>query len=367
MHGPRSVRALLDRRDRVRVSRWGFCLTTFTNTPRTTALGTEWFDTLFADPDGVASYFRRMSGARRLVEWQVFTPGPLMTLDAKQALDASGADATIAGLRNAAKGAGIPVDSFDRFMWFLDDNGLSSSGTTPSDSLVGAVDFTPQLASHEMTHAFGVNYHADKDTLDDYADPFCVMGKGPIARSFENPWLTVPAPSPFTHSTTGPGICAPYLYVAGWLDYQRNVVELPRDPIALAARIGTTVTLAANQGAPTPGSPEAVALTFGGIPQGANDPSQYWVEYRRPRRFDRGVDRPVSTDTPDMPPEGVVVIHEVRFDLGRGVGLHAMVRGWTGASTGNFLALPWTSQQLLITGVDADHWQVSLTIRAPGP
>jgi len=169
MGGPLSVRALLGRRDRVRVSRWGFCVVTFTGIPRSTTLDTRWFDTLFADPDGVASYFRQMSGARRLVEWQVFTPGPLMNLASKQQLDAGGPSSTVNGLRKAAAAPaiGIPVDSFDRFMWFIDE-GVSTGGTTPSDSLVGAIDFTTQLATHEMTHAFGVHYHADQTQLDDY-------------------------------------------------------------------------------------------------------------------------------------------------------------------------------------------------------
>jgi len=187
------------------------------------------------------------------------------------------------------------------------------------------------------------------------------MGRGPVARSFENRWLTIPAPSTYTHATTGPGICAPYLYVAHWLDYQRNVVEIRADAIAQNAG-AAIIALDANQGAPTPESSARIALAFGAIPGGTGDPSQYWIEYRIPRRFDRGVDRPVSTTTPDMPPEGVVVMHEVKFDTGRGPGLHAIVRGWVGARAGNALDLPPYPFRVRIASVDADRQQVSLTI-----
>src|SRR4029079_2866982 len=142
-----------------------------------------------------------------------------------------------------------------------------------------------------MTHAFGVTWHADRDKLDDYGDPFCVMGKGPIARSFENRWLTIPAPSPFTHATTGPGICAPYLYVAHWLDHATNVVDIALNPVTLVGHFGQPIVLYANQGEPPPGSHEANALTFGQAPRNCPAPPQYWIEYRRPRRFDRNIDR----------------------------------------------------------------------------
>jgi hypothetical protein len=358
--GQLSVRALLGRRDHVRITRWGFCIVTLTGTPRTTTLDRGWFDTLFSDPEGVCSYFRQMSGARRLVEWDVFTPAPLMSSEAKKQLDAGGPASTIDGFRKAAKGLGVPVDSYDHFMWFIDD-GVSTSGTTVGDSLVGAIDFTTQLATHEMTHAFGVTYHADRNELDDYNDPFCVMGQGPVARSFENRWLTIPAPSVYTHSTTGPGICAPYLYVAGWLDYRRNVVEIDVEMIPRHA--GETVTLDANLGAPIPDSPARIALVFGSTPTDIlGDAQQYWLEYRIPRRFDRGVDRPVSTNTPDMPPAGVVVLHEVKMDTARGAGLHAIVRDWKGASPGNTIAVPGFPYQVKIAGVDPGRQQCSLAI-----
>jgi hypothetical protein len=237
---------------------------------------------------------------------------------------------------------------------------LSSGGTTPSDSLIGYDTITPQDAAHEMTHAFGVCSHADRLQLDDYADPFCLMGMGNTARSFQNPRLTVPGN--FTHATTGPGLCAPYLYVAGWLDYKANVIEIGSGSVD--EHVGETISLAANQGAPPWVSLQTIAVTFGAVPQTPNDPPQFWVEYRKPDGFDRGIDKPVSSNIADWPVEGGIILHKVTFGSARCPSqLHSMVSNWQGAAPGAVLTIPGTGYGLEITSVDRPGQRVQLTIK----
>jgi hypothetical protein len=334
-----------------------------------------WFDQAFSDKDGVANYFRQMSGSRRFVEWQSFGPIELMTLAQKLAFDAQGGASTIAGFRQAAIAKGIPVNSFDRFMWVIDDNGASTRGVTISDTLAGAIDFEPQLATHEMTHDFGVCSHADRVTLDDYSDPFCIMGMGPVARSFQNPHLATPAER-FTHATTGPVTSAAYLFVTGWLDYRTNVVEiapndLPQPPTGpgIPIVISVVTTLDANQGAPPPGSANKIAITSGSVPRQTSDPAQIWIEYRHPSGLDRGVDRAVSAATPDMPPEGVVVLHSVQFDPIPVAGqrrrcnnsLHSFLTGFIPARPGS-VSPSFLGHVVRVVSVDGSRRQVSLTI-----
>jgi hypothetical protein len=349
---PLSLKNMLQRRDMSKVVRYGICICTFPGTPRGTNLDASWLDRAFSDPMGVASYFRKMSGGRRFVEWQAFGPIDLMTFAEKQDLDKKvpQPQVEIDGFRQAATTKGIPVNSFDRFVWIIDDN-ISTAGTTTSDSLISASEFTQQLCSHEMTHAFGVNYHADRKTIHDYDDPFCMMGRGPVARSFENGRISVPGR--FPHSTTGPGIITPYLYQAKWLDYTANVNNIEFN--SLGEPTGSlTGSLYTNQGAPPVGSPKKIALTIGCIPQTTEDLPQYWIEYRLPHSFDLGICRPVSTTVDDLPPEGVLVLHKVNF-MGA---LHSFVIDWIAVKKNNILKLPESNYVIKITNFDLSNQQV---------
>lgn len=109
------------------------------------------------------------------------------------------------------------------------------------------------------------------------------MGQGPVARSFRNRRLDVNGAN-FAFGVSGPGICAPYLYAIGWLDYADHVVGIP--PSALAQNTGAALTtLSANHGAP-PEPGRRIALALGDIPGQVGDPAQYWIEYRHTSRFD---------------------------------------------------------------------------------
>lgn len=58
------------------------------------------------------------------------------------------------------------------------------------------------------------------------------------------------------------------------------------------------------------------------------------------------------TGVPDMPAEGVVVLHEVSFITQRCSGLHSHVRGWVGAQGGQRLPIPALGVAVRVVDVD---------------
>src|ERR1044071_1220231 len=72
---PGSVRALLLKIFGLfPTTRWALVVCTQTNIPRTPSLPLYWFERLFNDGDGVATYIRQMSGDRQVFAWRVFGP-----------------------------------------------------------------------------------------------------------------------------------------------------------------------------------------------------------------------------------------------------------------------------------------------------
>ncbi len=353
--GPVSVRDLLARRDRVRVQRWAVVLMRYTDVPvkdTHPALTADFLDWAFYDPDGVAAYIRTMSGGRRLVEWQAFGPYALMTIAQKRAITAGG-EATL--YRKLLQDRGVPVADFDRFMWVIDEpasGGGTADGAT-GDRFVGGKDFSPQLASHELVHAFGVCSHADRYVLDDYADPFCVMGRGSIARSFENTRLTRPGNR--THATTGPSLLPVFQLQAGWLSYPANVIQVP-GPDGVH-------TLTANQGAPPEQYTEKVALTIGALPVRPGDPTQLWLEYRHPSGFDRRINAPVAQSTADLGPDGALVLHVVGYGSARCTDKqYARVLEWCPAAPGRSVDLPQLGTAT-VTAVDPARRTLTVALK----
>jgi hypothetical protein len=346
---PDSVRALLLKMLQLQpTTRFAIVIVTLTGAPRKTTLPTAWFHKLFNDGDGVGPYFRHMSGHRQILSWRVFGPFDMYTAEKKaELMAAGGAAAEGAYLRTTAAGKGIPVEQFDRFIWVMD---LPASGGTADGGniFVAATDITQQVACHEIAHDFGVAFEGDvyvNGVIQTYGDSFCPMDRGPSARSFQNHRLDYIKDNN-NYQTSGPVLCAAHLQVVGWLDYVNNVVEHPR-------RVSTSdIMIGANMGAPPPGHSAKVALTIGALP---GDP-QFWVEYRAPRGFDRWVDRPVSTDTIDLP-QGAVVLHERRSDL------HVILVGWTAAMPGNSMNIPRTQLAIEVVQVDSVAAKVTLRIR----
>lgn len=353
-----SLRALLAQRDRTIVKSWAVCLLTFSPvTPRLT-MPMDWFDRMFFEPEGVAAFFRTMSGGRLLVEWQVFGPLPLMTFQQKQQSAKAGTED--ADYTRLAKAQGVPLDQFDHVMWMPDD-GVSTAGTAAGQNnrFVGAQDVAPQLACHEMTHTFGVCSHADRYTLDDYADPFCMMGRPGVARTWESP--TLAWPGRFQHGMVGPGLIAPYLFVAGWLDYGRNVTHF--QVADLADAVGLSYPLSCNAGAPPIGDGRRIAITVGELPRRPMDNAQIWVEYRRPEGFDRGIAAPPG-GAADLPASGGLVVHRVGFGSARCQNaLRAAVTSWHPAVVGQTIPLPGYGQTLQVTSVDDARREVIVTVR----
>ena len=90
----RCLSAVADRRDRARVARWAATLITYQNSgelgpsglPRAldrAELPPGWFERAFSNLDGIAAFFRQMSGGRIAIEWDVFTLDQLLTITQK--------------------------------------------------------------------------------------------------------------------------------------------------------------------------------------------------------------------------------------------------------------------------------------------
>jgi hypothetical protein len=311
---------------------WGLCIAIFSG-PSPMLVGysnlpPSWYERAFSDAYGIEAYVREMSGGREPVTWQVFGPVELMPLQSKLNLDRQGHQALSQGLRDAARSKGVPVDSVAHFLWVFND-GMSSGGqylSPTDDSVLGAFDFTAQNACHEMMHQYGVSRHADSYGDDgkviEYGDSFCIMGRGPTSRSFQNGRLSQ-LENDRTHAACGPGLCAPYLVQAGWANYEDHVLQLsweffPPAPFSFwpdwfpfRSRGRKNITLSANFGAPPPDQPRSIAAAFGPLSAGATPHPQQWIEYRTPINSPPAEPSPVG---PDLPEEGALVVHEVRND-----------------------------------------------------
>lgn len=332
-------------------TRWGIVVTTITGLPRVTTLPLEWFERLFDDGDGVASYFRQMSGDRQVFSWRVFGPHDMYTAAEKAKVAGQGAAAESQFLRAVARDKGIPVDEIDRFVWVIDQPGASGGTAGGNDLFIAAEDFTQQIVCHEIGHSFGVVFEGDRyvdGVVQGYGDSFCVMDNGPFARSFPNPRLEYDRDG-HQHQTSGPVMCAAHLAVVGWLDRSNNVVERTSN------NAQSDVLIVANQGAPPVGSKDKVALVIKPVPANANS-GELWVEYRLPIAFDRFIDRPVSTNNVDMP-EGALVMHELRPDR------HAILVGWVPARNGQTIAIPGTPHAVEIVSSSEPLRNAVLRIR----
>ena len=352
---PGSVRALLLKIEGfLPTTRWAIVIVTQTGIPSVTSLPLYWFERLFNDGDGVATYIRQMSGNRQVFTWRVFGPLQGYTPEKKAELATQGAAAESIYLRaEAAKQSIInDVSDFDRFFWVIDQPGASGGTSGGGDIFIAARDVTQQIVSHEICHAFGVVFEGDKydgSKVQTYGDSFCQMDNGPSARSFPNERMAYTQDGD-EHRTTGPVMCAAHLFVVNWLDYDNNVVE------HTAEASKSDIVIDANQGAPAIGRHNKVALTIGPVPRNNNE-TQLWVEFRSPLGFDRFVDRPVSTDNVDMP-QGALVMHEMRTDR------HVILVGLSPAKRGNSLQIPGSGQSVEIVNINTTLRNVRLRIRA---
>jgi hypothetical protein len=178
---PLSVKDMLSRRDKTRVTKYGIYICTYTGGIRGTNLGDEWLDRVFSDPLGVASYFKKMSYGRRIVEWQVFPyKGDIMTLAEKQVLEEKAkakndAWPEVEPTYQAALAKGIPVDNVDHVIFVIELDYARFGVRSHDHIFLAANDIRPNNICHEMGHIFGLA-HASQAEKGDYGDSYCLMG-----------------------------------------------------------------------------------------------------------------------------------------------------------------------------------------------
>jgi hypothetical protein len=364
--GARCMSAVADRRDRARVRLWAVTLITYQDSgeidptsklPRALDRGkmpAGWFERVFSHTDGIAAFFRQMSGGRIAIEWDVFTIDELLTITQKVWLANSGAEPAWYRQALSATHPWINPDAYDHFLWLPNEASSRGGISLGGNAFVGVIDFTPSVAIMEMTHSFGSPNHADWQIVNDYRDSFCAMGLTSEGRGFDIPALQTDDRAyshNLTHALVGPGISAHYLFQVGWLDLG-NVSSVVGD-------VGRSFDLDANQGAPPPGAPGKIALIVGAPPAKQPSGPQYWIEYRHPSGFDRSINRPHPGDAADFPPEGVVLAR--RTDTVGGA-LHSFFADVQSARVGNVLRLSNLGRSVRVTKVDAGARRVTVTV-----
>jgi hypothetical protein len=375
---PLSVKNMLSYRDKSKTRYLGICVCQYGGQPRGTKVDADWLNRTFSDPMGIARYFRKMSGGRQLIEWQVFIPGTsIMPYSKKLDLEAQVKEKDDTGIefdatREAASQIGIPVESFNTWIWIIDDDNVAVAGTTakrprPGDIFVAAQHLRPNLFCHELAHSFGIHRHASRYIRGDYGDSFCILGDG---RTFENPrfishdWF-VPFPNPPNippefHSNSGPGICVSDLYALRWLDSATNLNWIHFFPEGLPSG-SVTGSIFANQGGPPVGSPRQIGIVITFEWTNVYNNSEYWIEYRIPQGFDRGL----STVSPQgfdrglvAPPEGIILLREL--SSGNSFIINWIpAKKWEKDKTDGVLRLPKIDYIIKITDVDVSNQKVS--------
>ena len=187
--------------------------------------------------------------------------------------------------KSAARGANVPVDSFDGVVVYM---------STPNTDLWGGgnevvCDSASNLTQilQEVGHGLGLGTHSravSSGTALDYMDPFCIMSGltfgGVLVQNvtFQGAF-----------GTSGPGLCAPYIAKMGWLDDHRIAgVAVPngRTPRPTVVRLSAL-------GDQNPANPQAAVFDL--------PPAKYFVEYRA-GGWDRGL------------LQNAVVVHQYRSD-----------------------------------------------------
>ncbi|PWU06453.1 MAG: hypothetical protein C5B51_12240 [Terriglobia bacterium] len=186
--------------------------------------------------------------------------------------------------KSAARGANVPVDSFDGVVVYMSTaTDLWGGG----GEVVCDADANLTQILQEVGHALGLATHSRAVSSGpgvDYMDPFCIMS----GMTFGNvPTGDVTFQGAF--GTSGPGLCAPYIAKMGWLDSHRIAsVAAPdgRTPRPTAVRLSAL-------GDQNPANPQAAVFDL--------PPGRYFVEYRA-GGWDRGLR------------QNAIVVHQYRAD-----------------------------------------------------
>ena len=321
---------------------------------RGTKLTRAWFHRVMTH---VAGYWLDMSGGRESLEFRVLEwtelPYPLAV---KKTWD----QPTVAQkAREAAEARwGVDLAPYDRYIVVLDDG--STLGVTNPHPLVGALSATPALFQHEMGHVYAAG-EADLDSPSgpiQYGDQFCIMGLEGGKFSYIEDACTFIDPSTHQKQTwwgaSGPGMCAPYLEAAGWLD--------SGSPAVLADLTGPVrdtpgealVELSALSGAPPPGwsGPPCVALVSGIADAG----QRLFVEFRHRSGWDRGM--PAADHS-----VGWVVAH---VTSGTGHATTSVQVGARPARVGESMRLRQAPVRVDVVGTDAVRGTIMLRVAHDG-
>jgi len=150
---------------------------------------------------------------------------------------------------------------------------------SPGRFVVCAPDSSLTLLAQEVGHGYGLEHSRSVANPTDYNDPYCIMSG--LTFGGTNPTFTG------RFGQSGPGLCAPYLLVGGWL---------PESRIARVASNGRTpppVTLTLSPLHERSPRHRQVAVIDFNVPQTAT----YFIENRARDGWDRGL------------VQGAVVIH----------------------------------------------------------
>ena len=256
-------------------------------TARRTNLTEDWFRLLSGQ---VRDYFLDQSGGRLACDFAVFDWVEL-SISGQQWTDAGPAVGDTARAEAAAK-YNFSEAGFDHFILVIDDQ-VSALGVTDykTDTRIAAVSATPTIFAHELGHALGCS-HTQLETREgpkEYGGPFCIMGAEDGKYSLYDQSLQSPEMgSDLGHSASGPGMCIASLNQANWLNTDASCHRL--QPYS-NGYLGTTIRIAALNGAPPGGSSERVGCLI-------ETYDRFIVEYRHhDNRWDSGLkDRVPSND-----------------------------------------------------------------------
>jgi hypothetical protein len=187
----------------------------------------------------------------------------------------------------AARGGGIPVDSFDGVVVYM-STAFTDLWGNPNQVVCDAASNLTQILQ-EIGHGLGLETHsrAVSSRPVDYMDPYCIMS----GMTFGNV-LAQNVTFQGQFGTTGPGLCAPYIAKMGWLGEQR--IARVAAPNGISPR--PTIVLLSALGDQSPANAQAAVFDLR-----EPFPMTYFVEYRA-GGWDRGLQ------------QNAVVVHQYRPD-----------------------------------------------------
>lgn len=224
---------------------------------------------------------------------------------------------------DAARSAGIDVETFDGLVFFIGGFGVGAGKTdvTVDGRAIPAALFdvlqTHAFFAHEIGHVLGASHSFRQSFVSEtypngeYGDPTCIMSaetfggfSGVAPRLDVRPDSGIAGDAPlWTRAGPGPSFATVWRHFSAFPKMPHWVMELPQAP-------APTIIDLYGPSSPAAG-PRLIVL-----PTGKNSPSFYTIEYRPQAGWDRGLNfvHGVTHDTTASPG---VVIHQIT-DIGMG-------------------------------------------------